>query len=51
MGLDRGKRGSRECPELEFEEVTVSQSASGRGCLSCQERRAKVAKQQEDPGP
>lgn len=33
MGLDRGKRGSRECPELEFEEVTVSQSASGRGCL------------------
>lgn len=33
MGLDQGKRGSRECPELEFEEVTVSQSTSGRGYL------------------
>lgn len=37
MGLDQGKQGSREYPgaaaELELKEVTVSQSASGRGCL------------------
>lgn len=37
MGLDQGKQGPREYPgaaaELESKEVTVSQSASGRGCL------------------
>lgn len=33
MGLDQGKQGSRECPELQCEEVTVSHSASGREYL------------------